>query len=152
MTLLYFVGLLIRKQVRPPGGCQPHPHHFTWPTCGCDAAHTLLSSPFIGQFTLDNAMVTGAQQTLRMQDVHNYWKWYMWLDPLHYAWTALVLNQYDGSNVRYNGQLVPEFFDIAGVHKWGQVGCCRPLPPQLASHGTAFYNHMWCNRNAAIAA
>ena len=52
----------------------------------------------------------------------------MWLDPLHYAWTALVLNQYDGTDVTYNGQLVAEFFDIYGVSKWGQASPRWPSP------------------------
>ena len=41
-----------------------------------------------------------------MQDMHAYWRWYTWLDPLHYAWTALVLNQYDGTDILYNGVTV----------------------------------------------
>ena len=41
-----------------------------------------------------------------LQDMHAYWRWYVWLDPLHYAWTALVLNQYDGSGILYNGETV----------------------------------------------
>ena len=41
-----------------------------------------------------------------LQDMHAYWRWYTWLDPLHYAWTALVLNQYDGTGILYNGVTV----------------------------------------------
>ena len=40
------------------------------------------------------------------QDMHAYWRWYTWLDPLHYAWTALVLNNYDGTDILYNGVTV----------------------------------------------
>ncbi len=65
-----------------------------------------------------------------LQDMHAYWRWYTWLDPLHYAWTALVLNQYDGTGILYNGVTVRILSKCKCVCPVVCIGrACRP-------HGT----------------
>ena len=68
--------------------------------------------------------------------MHAYWRWYTWLDPLHYAWTALVLNQYDGTGILYNGVTVRCFANCMHVCSDVRLGraCCLYVPHAGPQH------------------
>jgi len=60
---------------------------------------------------------------IRMPDIPNYWKWNVYINPLHYAWVSMMVNQFGHSNliVPYNGNILV-FFGIGGQDKWANLG------------------------------
>lgn len=59
---------------------------------------------------------------LRLPDMPVYWRWYSRIDFLRYSWGALMVNQFEGSGVRYLGETPLQVFGLEGVDKWGNLG------------------------------
>ncbi|WIA12825.1 hypothetical protein OEZ85_006453 [Tetradesmus obliquus] len=52
-----------------------------------------------------------------------WWKWYSFINPLRYSWTAVMINQFEANDpVWLNGQTVLEYYGIAGQSKWANFG------------------------------
>ena len=50
------------------------------------------------------------------RNIPNYWKWYADIDFLHYAWGALMQNQFKPHpTALFNGQPVLEYYYLHGA-------------------------------------
>ncbi|KAK9804705.1 hypothetical protein WJX72_000974 [[Myrmecia] bisecta] len=60
---------------------------------------------------------------IRQDDMPSYWGWYLYIDFLHFAWGALVINQYEGKGTTvYGGREVLEFYNLDGRSRWALLG------------------------------
>jgi len=56
-----------------------------------------------------------------------WWKWYSYINPVRYSWTALMINHFEGQNAVFlDGKTVLEYYSLDGQSKWANFGyvCC----------------------------
>eukprot|EP00877_Chromochloris_zofingiensis_P004326 jgi/Chrzof1/13895/Cz08g16130.t1 len=52
-----------------------------------------------------------------------WWKWYSYIDVIRYAWTAIMVNQFEGRDAQmFSGQTVLQYYGIEGQNKWANLG------------------------------
>ncbi|KAK9904972.1 hypothetical protein WJX75_006687 [Coccomyxa subellipsoidea] len=60
---------------------------------------------------------------IRPQDQPNYWHWFQYIDFLHYAWVAQMINQFEHTQIYIFLNLeILTFYDLRGYNKWAFVG------------------------------
>jgi len=61
---------------------------------------------------------------IRVPDIPHYWRWFIWVNPLHYAWVAMMINQFSTSNliVPFQGPVLPYFGIAQDAEKWEWLG------------------------------
>ncbi|CAK0754674.1 hypothetical protein CVIRNUC_002316 [Coccomyxa viridis] len=83
---------------------------------------------------------------LRNQDQPVYWRWFSNLDFLRFAWSAQMINQFEGSKaMALDFQSVLKFYNLEGQSKWLNLlyeTCFLFLFLVLAWAGLAFKRHI----------
>ncbi|GBF95049.1 P-loop containing nucleoside triphosphate hydrolase [Raphidocelis subcapitata] len=60
---------------------------------------------------------------IRYEDIPIWWKWYSYINPLRYSWTALMLNQFEGRDPKFlRNRSLLTYYGIEGQSKWANVG------------------------------
>lgn len=61
---------------------------------------------------------------VRFDNMPPWWKWYSYIDFGRYAWSAMMINQFENNDVEYiNGMTVLQFYGLDGVKdKWACIG------------------------------
>ncbi|KAG2446852.1 hypothetical protein HYH02_008009 [Chlamydomonas schloesseri] len=64
-----------------------------------------------------------AGQLMTVDSIPPWWQWYSRIDPLRYAWGALMLNQFEDNDVIFAGdQTILQYYGLAGEDKWAYIG------------------------------
>lgn len=58
---------------------------------------------------------------IRFKDIPNYWRWYSYLNFLRYAWSTLMINQFEGTSATINQQQVLKYYGIYGQNRWATL-------------------------------
>ncbi len=116
-SLLYFAGarpppaapLPVRPRPPPPGPACPPPA--LPPARARRRKRRAPQSP--------HARAAAAGFLLRFEDIPPWWRWFSYANPLRYAWTALMVNQFGAANPRFLGSVtVLQYFGIEGQPVW----------------------------------
>lgn len=60
---------------------------------------------------------------IRYDDIPVWWKWYSYLNPLRYSWTALMLNQFEAQDPKFlRNRSLLTYYGVVGQSKWVNVG------------------------------
>ncbi|KAG2427597.1 hypothetical protein HXX76_012251 [Chlamydomonas incerta] len=64
-----------------------------------------------------------AGQLMTVDSIPPWWQWYSRIDPLRYAWGALMVNQFEHNDVIFAGdQTILQYYGLAGADKWAYIG------------------------------
>ncbi|KAG2493535.1 hypothetical protein HYH03_008349 [Edaphochlamys debaryana] len=59
----------------------------------------------------------------RFSTIPAWWEWYSYIDFLRYAWSALMVNQFEGErNIDMMGTTVLDYYSLTHANKWAYMG------------------------------
>jgi hypothetical protein len=59
---------------------------------------------------------------MNFNSIPAYWDWYSRIDFVRYGYTALLINHFEGRDLKLFGQPVLEFYSVDGQSAWANLG------------------------------
>jgi ABC-type multidrug transport system permease subunit len=55
---------------------------------------------------------------IRLADIPRWWYWFSYINPIRYAWTALMVNQFRVDPRFIGGRTLLEYYGVKGQSAW----------------------------------